>query len=98
MSPVIVTALAGLAITAGLVYTAYWAGAAAEHRRTRVWARRAVTLQSHCNLLEGALLEAHADLISAAEQHRPLSPVEAAAFAKIEQGLFGRPDASDESA
>lgn len=64
-------------------------------RETR---RQLFVVTGHLQILESALLELNAELISVSERHRPLSPLEALQLALIEQGLDGRPDSLDESA
>lgn len=60
--------------------------------------RRLFVATGHLQILESALLELNAELVSTRERHRPLSSLEMLDLALIEQGLDGRPDPSDESA
>lgn len=100
MSLVTVTTLAAAAGAFALsAWTWYQLGIARGRRQAnREISRRLFVVTGHMQILESALLELNAELVSVSERHRPLSPFEAMQFAEIEQGLNGRPDSLDESA
>jgi uncharacterized protein (DUF486 family) len=87
MSTILVTVLPATLLVCALIFTAYWAGAAHEQKRTRAWARRALTAENIAMILYEGVNDANRILAMSKTSERPLDVREAEIWQRIEKEL-----------